>query len=155
MIDKPNTTSLIMGVKSIKLNNLLINENLFQPNSSEVEASIAQLTSFSAENELGVFSITMTFRYIDTKVEIFSLTVTTEFRLIGLTKLGSQDDNVELAFDTIVSCLSMALGHTRTYISQLATPSVFKDQISLPIFNPVKIAEELYPNFLKKNEKRE
>lgn len=149
MESNPNVTPIMIGVKSIRLNNLQINENLFQPNSNEVETSISQATGFSAENELGVFSITMTYRYVDSKVQIFSITVITEFRLIGLTKIGSEDDNVSLPFDTIISCLSMALGHTRTYISQFATPTIFKEQISLPIFNPIKIAEELYPTLLK------
>ena len=146
---------LTIGIKNIRINYVLIKEDLFKESPMEVEMAVTQTTTFKSINESGIFLISMSFRYVETRQEIFVISVVNEFFLGGLGKLTLDDKMFTMPFDTLIACLSMSLSHTRAFIPQLISNTVFKDQIALPIFNPLKITQELYPDFMAQKSTQE
>jgi hypothetical protein len=141
---------LFLGIAGIRLQSQSMAEDAYDANAEvkNIEMMVAQKTIFNSQSEGISLSITINYRYPKHDVDFFSITVTTEFVLQGLNKLKVKDqDAYDIPLDTLISVVSLALGHTRVYIAQSIAQSVFKKQISLPIFNPHDITEQLYPGY--------
>lgn len=137
-----------LGVKRITLLGWNVAERPFEEGKYEFDFSITQNTSFDTVNEMAAFIITFTYKNKATEELLISFTVLNMYHLKGLKAFGKEvNGQIEILLprDVLVTCLSLSLSHCRAILSQNITNTIYSTVIPLPVFNPVEVANVLYP----------
>ena len=148
---KKELSPLSAEVKNIYLSGFQLDESLYKENEKLIDINIGQITMFKVEEDLGSFTITYGFVYKDSQALVLEIKVTTVFNLIGLKNFlvteGELKGKIHLPTDALITCLSLSLSHSRVFLHQNVSNTIYGKQILLPVFNPTELAKSLYKDY--------
>lgn len=149
MSDLQSPLSTELGVLKIYLEAFSINENVFRQGVHKVDIKIGHELNFNTEDEIAKFTLKCVYIYKENSENILDIDVATVFSFKGLKQFlltkGPNTGRVDLPRPILISCLSIALSHSRVILFQNISNTIYAGHLPLPIFNPTQLADILFP----------
>lgn len=131
----------------------LNDELLIDFNANQIVFELGQTLGANEDRRLVNLTIRVFFHYVESEEIIADIKVQNIFFLPDLNKYIN-GNTLSLPSDIIVSMVSVGIAHTRALLAKnlAGTPL---DETLLPVFNPLSLAQEFFPNLFSDKETSE
>jgi hypothetical protein len=140
-----NSLSVAIAVRRIKMLSFFIDEQNI-PLEAIFQIDFGQTIQFNIENSLLFFNLRVYYTLANLKPEriVLDSMIQNIFELANIQNHVENENQLRLPNETIVSLVSLSIGHARSLISHYAGGTIFQDTL-IPVVNPVAAAIAFFP----------